>query len=675
MHWPSLPLDARPARRSAARSRVGLWVLIIGLLQGLLYTFWIPPWWHYDEPSRFQLAWQLAHLDHWPKSGELSPTIHRAVVRSMLRYDWYRHYPRASWPDLDAPPPYFKARPESTREPLYHLVVAMALQGADAWPVEAQLYLARAVSVLLLLGTLAVLFQLLREVGLAQHPLRWLAPVALALLPGFLDFMTAVGDDAGAALVGIALTWLAVRVWRRGWRGTDGVALVLTAVAGFWTKRTVWPLLALLPLVAWLRLPRRWRLPLFVGGTLAVLAGLAWALRWGDPAAWHRHGSPATAYPTPARMRLASAPVGDWAFALAPDHVPEIGQWLPADAQAAARGQTLTWGGWLWAEQPTQVQLPQLCHRLDCPPPVVVSVSAQPRFYTATVTLPPGMYPRLAWTPRPTPATTVYGDGFVLAVGAYQGRPDFADPQGRSGTWDGRPFVNLLRNGSAERGWFYLHPAVHARLNPQMPGEPEVMVAALQDWPGTARYQRALLVTLNHTFWGYLARYKVPLADGEALYRLLLALAALGILGLVRAWRRAPRRWPGAVLALLGYTALVPWVVTWLRGVGTLLEPELVLPWARYAAPAFPLTVAALVAGWYAWWPTRLAARVPPARGLLAFFVALDLLALYSLGQYFHPRWREAFAVLGFLLLVGAVALALQVGDIPPAGPARKREA
>lgn len=64
-------------------------ILFVGMIQGLLYVFLIPPWWHFDEPGHFEFAWQIAHFDHWPQKGEVDEAMRLKLAPSLLRHGWY----------------------------------------------------------------------------------------------------------------------------------------------------------------------------------------------------------------------------------------------------------------------------------------------------------------------------------------------------------------------------------------------------------------------------------------------------------------------------------------------------------------------------------------------------------------------------------------------------------
>lgn len=403
-------------------------LLFFTFLQGLAFLWLTPPWWHYDEPGHFEFAWELAHFDHWPEPGEIDPEMRRRIAQSMLDYDWYHHYPHDQWPDLSKPdPPYIGPAPQYTPYPLYYLVVSLPLRAVGDWSLANQLRVARLVSVVMLVLTVGAAWGALGELLPPQHPLRWLVPAFLASLPGFLDVMTAVSDDVGAALTGTILLWASLRILRRGLNFRRLAALLASGAAAFWTKNTTWPLLISIPWTVWFGLPwRSRRLPwifVLVGGALS----LALVFRWGDPALWYRVQG---VQENPTRVHTVQPPLGEWAFYMSPKGS-TIGQWIPEGTARQLRGKTVTIGLWLWAEAPTQTPLPRLCTRPGCTKTHTVQITSQPQFFTLTTTFPSGRYPRLI-LPRPQTPRNVFADGIILAKGTFSTTPQFDSPQGES---------------------------------------------------------------------------------------------------------------------------------------------------------------------------------------------------------------------------------------------------
>ncbi|MBA3530942.1 MAG: hypothetical protein H0T73_03320, partial [Ardenticatenales bacterium] len=165
-------------------------VLAIALFQGLLYMFLLPPWQHYDEPTHFEYAWLLANRSGLPERGDEEQLMRREVAASMVAHHFYWNLTN---PDLltDVGRIYIGIS-ELPHPPVYYLLVSLPLRLARHLDFTTQLYLARSVSLLMFLLIILIGAYFARSLTGADHPLRWLLPLCMALLPPFVNQMTAV---------------------------------------------------------------------------------------------------------------------------------------------------------------------------------------------------------------------------------------------------------------------------------------------------------------------------------------------------------------------------------------------------------------------------------------------------------------------------------------------------
>jgi len=230
---------------SRLKQRTLLIVLLVGLVQGLLYVFLIPPWWHNDEPGHFEFAWQIVHFDHWPQFEEFDEAMRRKVAASMLRSGYYDviNYQ----PDLASlTPVYIGVAPQTTNYPLYYLVASLPLRVLGKADFAVQDRAVRLMSLGMFLLALWAAWKALGELLPEGHPAQWMTVLFLALLPGFTDTMTSISDDAGAALVFSIFVWVGLRILRRGLSFSRSMALIVSLALCYWTKSTTGP-------------PLRWR--------------------------------------------------------------------------------------------------------------------------------------------------------------------------------------------------------------------------------------------------------------------------------------------------------------------------------------------------------------------------------------------------------------------------------
>jgi hypothetical protein len=588
--------------------------LFMALLNGLLYLAVVPPWQHYDEPNHFEYVWLAVNRPGWPQPGDYDQPMRRAVAESMLAHHFFDRMTLR--PNLEAPPDepiYIGAFPTLDEPPIYYWLAGLPLRLLRVADVTAQLYLVRGVSLLLFLLTVLAGWGVAVELTPAAHPLRLLLPATLALLPGLADLMTAATNDVGAIAFFSLFSWAALRLVRRGFSLTTCLAGLGLAILCFYTKKTVFlalPLLSVALLFALFRRRLRW---LGWGLLAAGLAGMALVVfRAGEARLWQRSAPQESL----ARAAIPSAPLGEQVFRLELEpQQPEarLSQLLPFDVGLGLRDQTLTLGAWIWATRPVEVQAPRFFvfdgrQRFS----QAVQVGPEPVFFAFTFQ--PLGNPRRAWVqlqPAPRPLDgplTVYYDGLVLAQGAYPADqvPIFDDPQGSSGTWDGRRFQNLLRNPSAELSWPNPRPWVD-RIGRRFFGEYggyslSLTYYGLLDWPATGWYFDLTLKNLFRTFWAKFGWGNVALI-GYTPYRWLAVIHLLGLLGaaLSLAKARFSRRetasdWETAAwfgLAVFGLGLLV-----FIRGWVHLYSRAYPVP-ARYLYPAVIPLLWPVVVGWW----------------------------------------------------------------------------
>jgi len=587
-------------------------VILLGLalVHGLIYTFLIPPWQHYDEPNHFEAAWFFARLNRMPERGDSDPVISRQVVESMVQHGFYEsvdYMPDISEGVRVGIPGYS----QFDEPPFYYLLVSLPLRLLGNESVEIQLYAGRIISLMFYLLTVTAAWGLTGELTAPGSPLRWLVPLTVALIPSFTDLMTALNNDAAAIAITSCFLWFSVRLLRRrfSW-GMLALLILVTALAAF-TKSTT---LIILPLffvvVVLLFIPSRWRWTAWIAIGLSAVALAVFALDWGDASGWAR----STTQAIDTRILDSVAPLGESVFQieLTPeDEYPNrvwIAQLLPEDVSQDLSHKVVTVGAWMWASRPVQVRAPQLStypgqeefhHQVTLDQePIFVSYLAELKTGTDRVWL--TVQP---FNERMGETVTVYLDGLMLLEGEYplQAVPRFYDQEGLAGELEGIPFNNLLSNPSAESSGLRLKPWVEklGTLIFPDPGlnSPSVTLYALLDWEAGARYYWGASQRLLRTFWAKFGWGHVPLL-GSKPYRPLAALTLLGIVafvgyGIVR-FKRVP--WDIVLLLFLAMAAV--WGIALIRGSNYLfVRVPIFYPVARYAYPVIIPTVLALVIG------------------------------------------------------------------------------
>ncbi len=285
-----------------------LLILLVGLIQGIIYAAIIPPWWHNDEPGHFEYAWLAANLPAWPKPGQYDQAMRKQMAVSLIKYNWYG---RGMQPDLSGSGAISIGVPQTGDPPGYYFLASLPLRLMHNADITVQYYAARSMSFLLYLLIIVVIWYALGEILREDHPLRWMVPAFLALLPGFIDAMTAINNDVAATLAASLFLWASLRLIKRGYSIGRLVFIGLTLAFCYLSKNTAWFTFLLTPLVLILGLLRgRFTWPA-IGISLAgaLIAALA-MLGWGAPLGWYQ--TPAQG--SPLRSASTSAPLGNYIF-------------------------------------------------------------------------------------------------------------------------------------------------------------------------------------------------------------------------------------------------------------------------------------------------------------------------------------------------------------------------
>jgi hypothetical protein len=624
-------------------------VLLIALCQGLLYLWLQPPWQHYDEPTHFEYAWLIAHQPGLPQPGTVDQPLRREVAASMFQYDFWRNTPQ---PLILTDGPIEIGITELFHPPAYYILVSMPLRLVAHLDITSQLYVARSVSVLLFVLVIAIACGLMCELTPRGHVLRWAVPLVIALLPPFVDLMTAVNNDVGAVVMFSLFLWGAVRMIRLGlnWRRLAwifGTALLAAATKN--TAAIALPLALLASLIAfWVQRGWRWRwLAVVMFGSCAALLLLVFG--WGDAAYWY-HGARETTHTSSTRVETPATPVGSRAIVLEaqPGEWRELRNPLLGPQVQRTAGQTITVGGWFWADQPAtsavagvMLQTPDMVAAQSTTRPIQLSTT--PTFQAWTFDVPQQTFLLQYFVAAGAPAdwtapAHVYLDGALIITGSYSidQVPTFDDQSASSGAWGGQRFTNLLRNGSAEQGWPRLRPWVDRVLVNYIHRSPTQSIATLFDIRRIAEsFLPYMVQPAADTFVDSFAWGNIKLVNPlwRYLARCLAVLALIGFIWWLIARRSTPSSllWPALLfLALVG--ALV-WTNTIFRPL-PLLGEMYVLPVARYTFPAIIVTALALAGGWWALWPPKL--RLGAIFVLIAGLLALNAAAISTIAAYYR---------------------------------------
>lgn len=594
------------------RGLLGITVLMVAAgLYGLLFVFLIPPWQHYDEPTHFEYVWLLVNRQSLPEPGNYDLDFRADLVRSMIAREFFDDLQE---PDPDNLPGNVAGLqyPQLDEPPLYYLMLSPALLIMRNQSLGAQLIGARTIGVLFYLATILLAWLTARQLFPTQKGLQLIIPMTVAFIPGFVDQMTAVNNDAGAVLsfsfVIFAASIYIIRPLHVKWAALLAIALV----PPLFMKSTAFPavpvgllILALRAGVAWK--PRLTWMLTALGALLSVLVLVGGS----GPAGWYRNSdqSGAARQLNPKAVHGTHVLAIDAAAAVTPLWLDPFSQPLSLAESEDLAGRWVTVGAWMWADWSTdlpeapQVQAPEL--RTEAIAETIVFVpTREPTFIAFEVWIPEdtqrvwiSLSPRRRNRDR---QMTVYYDHLALVDGRFSKaipESDSSDPDSLS--WGGQSVPNLLSNPSFEaRGPLIRLPidSAAAKILPDST-RPNLILTGLLDPGGSWWLYQLAARNLAETFWARFGWGHVRLTV-EPAYTLLNLFSAVGVLGSAAVLIGDRRRTQSLTITLLAASLAAVWGAALVRSAIYVFMPRTFLPAARYAYPVIIPTVILLSVGW-----------------------------------------------------------------------------
>ncbi len=607
-------IKAKTARQQRwARIALAL-IVAAALAQGIFRAVTIPLWKNYDEPGHMEYVLYVAKHHALPGKYGLDLALRQQISDTYAHRDCQHDQPGQIIGCL--------AFHQFDEQPAYYVLQA-AFQIALRPPtIPAQVHVARVVSVLLMAAMLWVSYQAMRLIFPA-NPLPAVAvPALMSVLPGFLNSMTSVNNDVMAAFSSTVLIASTTLLIKRGITWQRMLLIFLPSVALCALSKTTAVLLIPAALVGlWLGvdLPKP---VLYAAPLLPILLAIPFALTAQGSADWLKPAS------NIADRVQTDAPLGRYAFELMPQ-IQIIQQLTPADA-ARLRGQTVTLGAWLRAPRGAGVAYPlMLVDGPAAPGPAAQPVGPEWTFVAQTVHVDAqAPYILVGMQGLPERSGPLQIDGVVLAAGdfASDGPPEWDGPDGATGRWGGQPYANLLLNGSAERGWLLIKPAINRRLPAVLSND---RLQALYNWRISGPTYLDALSSLFISFWGSYGWGRASF--GRPMTILFVVATLLAVAGLLRLAIRAARgKQPlAAGQAKIGVTfavfALIALAFSFLRTDPPQPGVDTFIPGARYFYTVTLPVIAALVVGVGAWVPKRL--RAPLAAVSMAFLYVAHMIS------------------------------------------------
>ncbi len=620
-----------------------VFILCLALAHGLLYVFLVPPWQHYDEPGRFEYAWLIANQPGLPEPGDESPSMRRELLASMVAQDFFEHQNLSHVPSLIDPSLPWIGISQLKHDFGYYSLVALPLRLLRHTDLTIQLYVGRLVSLMLYIATLGIAWGLIGDLILRGGRLfRRTVVLVMVLLPSFVDIMTMVGDDVGAAFIFSLFLWGCVRLLRHGISIFRLAWVVCTAVLSVVTKNT----LALTPLwVLFVLMLALIRKPIVIWGLVLGLAGLflLTVFTWGDAALWERH----TYQSSNTSMRIADSPLGRRAFVVdssaETNDATALRQFIPYTEVDNLQGQEVTVAAWIWASQPVSVELPTLIGAQN-QESANITADLMPTFNLVTKTIRADTDQIGVVLHAPTARTTItesimlYYDGVGLYSGTHGMVLSTAADVGKimleSG--DGGTFTNYLRNTSAEQTWFRVRSEFSSAFRKyvgRLPMSISLFFASIFDWERTCWVYEPVSRNLFQTFWAVFGWGNVRLSP--YVYRGLFLVTVLGVVGAVKYafYYSGGESYQQRSFLLLALAAGLLWTQALLR-VHPINGRDFFISSARYAYPAIIPTVLILTGGWLSWGNGQHQKKLSWAVGM--FMLILALLAIYWNVTYYY---------------------------------------
>jgi hypothetical protein len=579
-----------------ARKRALLLLLLLGILNGLIFIFLVPPWMHYDEPGHFEYVWLVANQPGIPERGDYHQNTRREIAASILEHD-IESYPGMAGMTTDPlafeQPITIWQTQVGDHPPIYYLMASLPLRIFKHTDITFQLYLVRLTSLILFMLIILVSYRASQALFGEEHSLTWMVPLFLVTLPSFVDNMTAANNDVAATLMFSLFVWISIELIKKGVSIFRLSALATTIFLCIITKSTAWvaaPLSLLVLLFTVFRRKKHWfviGISIFCGLFVFIFTFFSWDQR--TPA--HFYSNNATAIPITRTSDI--TPVGKAVIVHRYQSQPwhEFYHLISSDDREALTNQTATLGAWIWSEKPTSIPFPGIRDSASSGRITFtnqpIELQTIPQFFAFSTEIPEkeGLISWIYFRPSTDKSTRVYWDGIVLVKGDFAEAPPpkFEDPDAQSGTWNRIPFDNLVQNASGESGWPMFTPWVYDHILSSFNFSLS-RIMAFFDPQATFGYYHQAAAHLFRTFWGVFGWGTLPMF-GRKPYRFFLALTFIYLIGLIFGAFKNNLKQPWQQLVFLVSVVLLQVMIVLVRGTGSWFATTSI-PIARYFYPA-----------------------------------------------------------------------------------------
>lgn len=564
-------------------------LLILAAIIGTIYVFIIPPWEHYDEPGHFEYAWLAANRSEWPKWGDYDQSMRREVGASMLEHNFHEY---SIYHLLKTDEPISIIIPQTGDVPLYYFLASLPLRLIKHSDITFQLYIARFLSLGLLLTTIFLAYQCACLIFGKKHPLAWMTPLFLVLLPGFVEIMTAVNNDAAAISCLTFFLYAGTLLFLKGFSFKRIILLAVSVVLCLFAKSTAFLALPLCVVVIILTFFKKLRFAKVIGLVAAcglVITPIIFSLQKTAPAFFYAQMDPSL----PITIDKEEAPLGNHVIAQESGGKSGKQYFLPFLSKEIStyKNPALTFGAWIWADTTAAIQSPEIyCRNFERAVPFTneaITITSAPTYYSFSISLAETLN-SICWVSFYTNTNldnNIYWDGILLVEGSYGDStiPEYLDDQAEVIVWNGTTIENIIKNGSGEKAWptssSIIQNAVLNRVIFSISNVFSILDLAHFQW-----YFQYVLAHIFRSFWGQFGWGSIHYLGAHP-YRFFLALSFVGGVGAIFIFRRKPTTGQQKVFLLFFTVFILQSVMVIFRGVGTWYD-RLFFPSARYLYPA-----------------------------------------------------------------------------------------
>jgi 4-amino-4-deoxy-L-arabinose transferase-like glycosyltransferase len=252
-----------------------IWLILsLGLIRGFVYVSIIPPWQAPDEEFHFAQARLLLP----PATGQTTEDWQQQLLGSLQDLRFYEYVPQSS-PPATVPERYSRL---TRNTPPYWLYALAALPWIDH-ELVLQLYVMRLVSVIISVGTLALVYLSVKELFPADTFIPIVAPVLVLFIPQH-SYINASINDGNLAEFAVSLTlyFLMRAILDRVSVGNVVLILSSTTLAVLAKQTAYFLAIVVIGVLAFTILPRHRRHWLFWIGSAVTVISVAWLFWWGE---------------------------------------------------------------------------------------------------------------------------------------------------------------------------------------------------------------------------------------------------------------------------------------------------------------------------------------------------------------------------------------------------------